>query len=162
MMMIAMTIINSNKVKPAKYRQSGAAERLTRSAFRPILRAIVRTFAFSPLHISRSIERRGLGFGIHIKHILAAPHCRIRLVLHGSEPPVCLTRHGIDRNAPQETSFFVSGADDYAIHEGVEIRGITLAAQFGADQVPVARVLVAVDRVAHFAEGAAQFSFFPV
>src|SRR5438876_2581581 len=112
MMMIAMTIINSNKVKPAKRRHSGAAERLTRSAFRPILRAIVRTFAFSPLHISRSIERRGLGFGIHIKHILAAPHCRIRLVLHGSEPPVCLTRHGIDRNAPQETSFFVSGADD--------------------------------------------------
>ncbi len=100
--------------------------------------------------------------------VAPAPNCERRLVCVPccgvpAEPNCAgVARSGQRRRADPARRRLRRAADAHAIDQGLQIGRIILAADFGANQILVRVILVAVDGVAHFAQVVAQFRFFAV
>src|SRR5271165_60456 len=83
------------------------------------LRSIPRFAPFLPVFVLRVVESRVLRLGVHIEDVLLAPGIGIRIVLHGTHPPLRLSSHGIDGNLAEELELFALDVDSF--HQGFEI-----------------------------------------
>src|SRR5256885_1791512 len=114
-----------------------------------------------PIGVLGAIERRTRRLRVYVKHVLAAPARRIRIVLNGTQSPVGLPRHGVHRNLPQKTNLpIAAGAELHSLHQSLQVWWIAFTPYFHADLVSVGRVFVSVDGVLHFAEITPKLSFF--
>src|SRR5689334_5103413 len=81
MMMIEITIINSSSVNPACH----------------LLRACCKL----PVTVLLSIQGRRLRLRAHVENVFTAPRIRIGRIVTGTQLPISLSRHRIDRQRPQ-------------------------------------------------------------
>src|SRR5262245_37494108 len=115
MLMIATTVIISIKVNPAGLPAP--------SGLRPRTRKL-------PVTVLGAVQALGLAEGVDVPHVLAAPARLVGIVLVAALSPFGLARHGVDGDAAQELQLEVDAAHlVHALHQGVEVRRITLAAQ---------------------------------
>lgn len=106
-----------------------------------------------PIRVARSIEGRALRLGVDVEDVLASPGSGVRVVLNGLQIPFRAPGHGVYRDAAQEANLAVgTGANLDGFYERVQVRRISFASDFHADEIAVRIVLVVVNRVADFAE----------
>src|SRR5205085_1515652 len=76
---------------------------------------------------------------------------RVRIILDGLQIPLRASGHGIHGDTAQETDLAIgAGADQHAFNQRVQVRRISLASGFDADQIAIRVVLIAVDGIANF------------
>src|SRR5271165_276078 len=144
---IAITIINSIKVKPAA------------SARRRVNRRL-------PVGIRSSIRGLVERLGINVKHILTAPTGGVRIILHAPFSPVGGARHGIPGHSAKKTDLpgtLTKAGDDAieldALNQRFKGRRIAVLFHFPLNFPGVAHVLVFVDGGVHLSQGVAQLLF---
>ena len=89
-----------------------------------------------PVGVFGAVEGGGLGFGMHVEYIVAAPGRGVGVVLDGPEIPLGTARHGVLWNAAEETNLLLragAGADVHAFNERTQVRWIALAAGLDTD-----------------------------
>jgi hypothetical protein len=110
-----------------------------------------------------------VGEGIDVEHVVAAPASGVRFVLHGAEAPVGVSGGGVREDLSQEAHLAHVGAGLSGLaggdagdrgaagahldpgDQGFQVWRVAFAAHLGADQVAVGGVLIAVNRISHFA-----------
>jgi hypothetical protein len=113
-----------------------------------------------PVCVVCPVESRALRLGVHVENVLASPGRGVGVVLDCLEIPIGVAGHGIHGNAPQEADFAVSaGSDLHARHQRFQVRRITFASYFHADEVAVRVILIVVDGITHFAQGPMELRF---
>src|SRR5262245_39983481 len=96
-MMIEITIISSSSVKPGAKRKEQSAKRDFSPFSRPFALSSLLSAAL-PVTVLLSIQRRGLGFRMHVEDVFTTPRGGIDGVITGTKYPVCLPGHGINGN----------------------------------------------------------------
>src|ERR1700751_2650869 len=107
--------------------------------------------SFLPVRIAGAVEGRSLGFGVHVENVTATPGSGIGIILDGLLIPVRSPGHRVHRDAPQEANFAL-GANRDAFDERIQIRRISFAPYFDADDVHVRVVFIPIDGVANLAQ----------
>src|SRR6266550_1443302 len=160
MRMIVMTIINSIIVNPAS---NSTPRRFLNDG--PLVR-IRDNISISnpvelPIRILGPIERRTRRLRVYVKHVLAAPARRIRIVLNGTQPPFGLPGHGVHWNLSQKTNLPVAACAELdSLHQRFQVRWIAFAPDFHANLIPVGRIFVTVDRILYLPEVVVKLRFF--
>ena len=107
----------------------------------------------SPIRVVRSIEGRGLRLGVHVENVLASPGSGVGVVLDGLQIPFRSPGHGVHRDAAQEANLAVgTGANLDGFYERFQVRRVSFASDFHANEIAVRVVLIMVDRVADFSQ----------
>src|SRR5579885_1090026 len=138
--MIDITIISSIMVKPARPRRPGRLP--------------------SPLRVRGPIRSLLCGLRIHVKHVLAAPTVRFRIVPRAAYAPVGGVREGIFGDAAEEPDLQVLRAGGlHAFHQGLELVGVPVGVElFFAQVAGVGVVLEAINGGAHLPQRPQQFT----
>src|SRR5215467_9140502 len=127
MAMSKTTIISSSKVKPR------------RCAIRA--EPLIPTLSRLPVLVLCAIQACSARLGVDVKNVLPTPGVRRGIILHGTHAPFLVSRHGINRDTPQKSELFAA-LDFHAVHQGVQIRGISLGIELLLEGVFIRRVLV--------------------
>src|SRR5450432_1684771 len=135
---IAITIINSTSVNPAKRRST------------PL-----------PLRIGAPVRRLLIALGVNIKYILAAPARALRVILHAAQTPLRRTGERVFWDAPQKLHLHVRplASHFHPVHQRLQtLRIAEPILLLRAELILVGHVLVLIDRRAHLMQRDAQIS----
>src|SRR5215831_6098178 len=107
-----------------------------------------------------SVERRGLGLGMHVENVVASPRSGIRVILDGLQIPFRASGHRIYGNTAQKTDFAIGpGTNLDALYKCFQVRGVSLAAHLHANQIAVCVVLIVIDSIADLAQRLMKLGF---
>jgi hypothetical protein len=114
-----------------------------------------------PVCVMCSVEGRALGLGMHVENVFASPGRGIRIILDRLQIPFGASSHGIHGDAAQEADLAV-GTGSYlnSFDERLQVRRVSFAAYFHADEIAVGVVFIAINGIVHLAQGLMKLRFF--